>query len=108
MIDRGAADIQYSQHFLRDGRLIDRILAKSSISAGELVLDIGSGRGLITERLAALGAKVRAIEKDPRLAMLLRRRFANSSEVVRRQWNRLSHRINNRRHSEHGVSKEES
>jgi 23S rRNA (adenine-N6)-dimethyltransferase len=39
------------------------------------VLDLGAGSGAITAALAATGARVIAVERDPRLAARLRRRF---------------------------------
>jgi 23S rRNA (adenine-N6)-dimethyltransferase len=42
---------------------------------GRLVLDLGAGSGAITAALAAAGARVIAVEQDPRLAAGLRRRF---------------------------------
>jgi 23S rRNA (adenine-N6)-dimethyltransferase len=82
MANRSDIQIKHSQNFLRSRRLVDLILGGSSISSGELVLDVGAGRGLLTERLAALGAKVLAIERDPSLAALLRERFARSANVT--------------------------
>jgi 23S rRNA (adenine-N6)-dimethyltransferase len=48
---------------------------------GRLVLDLGAGGGAITARLAQAGARVIAVERDPRLAARLRRRFANQPNV---------------------------
>src|SRR6266540_2545984 len=82
MADRTTYDIRHSQNFLKDRRLVERLLGASSIRTEELVIDIGAGRGLITERLEALGAKVLAIERDPRLAASLRDRFGRSAGVT--------------------------
>ena len=54
--------ITYSQNFLHSPRLVDRLLDRSSIGADDLVIEIGSGRGVITERLAARSRQVLAIE----------------------------------------------
>lgn len=45
------------------------------------MLDLGAGRGAITAALAASGARVIAIERDPRRAAGLRRRMAGHSRV---------------------------
>src|SRR5437773_2602210 len=82
MAERSQNSIRYSQNFLKDRRLLDRLLGASSIRTEELVIDIGAGRGLITQRLEALGAKVLAIERDSRLAAALRDRFARSASVT--------------------------
>jgi 23S rRNA (adenine-N6)-dimethyltransferase len=63
-------------HFLRDRRLISRLVERSGVGPGSLVLDLGAGYGAITAALAGTGARVIAIERDPRLAARLRRRFA--------------------------------
>jgi 23S rRNA (adenine-N6)-dimethyltransferase len=63
-------------HFLRDRRLIARLAERSGAGPGSLVLDLGAGYGAITAALAGTGARVIAIERDPRLAARLRRRFA--------------------------------
>ena len=45
------------------------------------MLDLGAGRGAITAALASSGARVIAIERDPRYAAGLRRRMAGHSRV---------------------------
>jgi 23S rRNA (adenine-N6)-dimethyltransferase len=45
------------------------------------VLDLGAGGGAITARLAEAGARVIAVERDPRLAARLRRRFDGDPRV---------------------------
>jgi len=63
------------QHFLVDERIADRIVAAAEIQPGERILEIGPGRGVLTERLAPLG-RLTAIEKDRWLAVVLQQRFA--------------------------------
>lgn len=63
------------QNFLIDGNTADRIVDALSMRPGERVLEIGPGAGALTERLIERGARVTAIEKDDRLAALLRERF---------------------------------
>jgi len=64
------------QHFLANLRAADAIVDAFSPAAGEPVLEVGPGRGVLTERLLARGAVVAAIEKDERLAATLRERLA--------------------------------
>jgi 23S rRNA (adenine-N6)-dimethyltransferase len=68
-------------HFLRDRALIARLVRASGAREGRLVLDLGAGRGAITAALAALGARVIAVEFDARLAAGLRRRFDGDPRV---------------------------
>jgi 23S rRNA (adenine-N6)-dimethyltransferase len=63
-------------HFLRDPQLITQLARASGAVTGRLVFDLGAGSGAITARLAATGAQVIAVERDPKLAARLRRRFA--------------------------------
>lgn len=68
-------------HFLRDRALITQLVHGSGACAGKLVFDLGAGYGAITTALAAAGAQVIAVERDPRLAARLRRRFGGQSGI---------------------------
>ncbi|HBT95019.1 MAG TPA: 16S rRNA (adenine(1518)-N(6)/adenine(1519)-N(6))-dimethyltransferase RsmA [Coriobacteriia bacterium] len=59
------------QHFLVDDGVIGRILRLAELKAGEHVLEVGPGIGTLTEAMLLRGARVSAIEKDPRLTPLL-------------------------------------
>jgi len=67
---------RHDQHFLRDQRAIERIVALSDI-AGRRVLEIGPGEGVLTAALLRAGANVTAIELDPSLVEALEERFAD-------------------------------
>lgn len=69
--------IALSQNFLRDPRLVDDLLDRSSIGDSDLVYEIGPGDGIVTERLARRCLAVTAIEKDPLLAARLSRRIGD-------------------------------
>jgi 23S rRNA (adenine-N6)-dimethyltransferase len=71
----------YSQNFLIDRRAIEALVEGSGVGQDDLVLDIGAGNGLITEALARRGARVVAVEKDPRLTRRLRAKFGPESAV---------------------------
>lgn len=70
-----------TQNFLYKRSLVDRLLNLAAIGPDDLVLDLGAGRGIITERLAQCCRRVIAVENDPGLAAGLRRRFASQSNV---------------------------
>jgi 23S rRNA (adenine-N6)-dimethyltransferase len=69
--------LSISQNFLHSGALVDRLLAVSSIRPGDLVYDLGAGKGLITDRLARWGCQVVAVELDFELAVQLRASFVD-------------------------------
>ncbi len=58
------------QHFLNSTRVAERI-ARAAEVEGELVVEIGPGKGILTRQLAILAKKVIAVEIDGRLARLL-------------------------------------
>ena len=68
-------------HFLHDRALIIQLVRAAGADDGRLALDLGAGSGAITARLAEAGARVIAVERDPRLAARLRRRFDHDPRV---------------------------
>lgn len=67
---------RFGQHWLVDDSVLDRIVAAAELSPGDRVLEVGPGRGALTERLLAspLDALV-AVELDRDLVAGLRQRF---------------------------------
>ncbi len=63
------------QNFLVDTQYVDRIIDAVDPSDHDHILEIGPGHGAITERLAASGAAVVALELDQRLIEPLREKF---------------------------------
>ena len=59
------------QHFLSDQKILGRIADALDATPGETVLEIGPGRGALTNVLLGRGLKVIAIERDRRLAAAL-------------------------------------
>jgi 16S rRNA (adenine1518-N6/adenine1519-N6)-dimethyltransferase len=71
------------QHFLVKGSILDRIAAAACPRREPLVLEIGPGKGALTQRLLARADRVVAIELDQDLAALLRAKFPDPRlEVV--------------------------
>jgi len=64
------------QHFLNSKTAIDAIVCAADISKGDTILEIGPGKGVLTEKLLAFAKHVIAIEKDGRLIDLLKEKFA--------------------------------
>lgn len=73
--------IKYSQNFLRSRKLVKTILDKSNIKKNDLVLEIGPGKGIITEEIARRCRQIIAIEKDKRFYELLRKKFAYREKI---------------------------
>ena len=80
----GSRRPRWGQHFLRDPRILDRIASSLAFRPGEWVIEIGPGRGALTERLLSRGARVLAIEIDSQLVDFLNERFRGSDafEVI--------------------------
>jgi 16S rRNA (adenine1518-N6/adenine1519-N6)-dimethyltransferase len=70
------------QHFLTDVRALDRIADALSITKADTVIEIGPGRGALTDRLAERAGRLIAIEVDKMLVPLLRERYAAQSHVM--------------------------
>jgi 16S rRNA (adenine1518-N6/adenine1519-N6)-dimethyltransferase len=69
------------QHFLQDPGYRQRIAGALELRGGETVIEIGPGRGAITELLAERAGRLVAIEIDGRLAAGLRERFQDHPQV---------------------------
>lgn len=80
-----------TQNFLRDPRLVERLVAMTAITRRDVVYDLGAGSGALTTALAHRAGRVIAIEKDDALAMQLRRRFQDQPNVVVREADILMH-----------------
>jgi 23S rRNA (adenine-N6)-dimethyltransferase len=65
-----------------DSRWAARLVALADVSPGELVLDVGAGRGAITNELVRAGAHVVAIELHERRVASLRERFDGQRVTV--------------------------
>ncbi len=65
------------QHFLKSEKALAQIVAAGNLGADDVVLEIGPGEGVLTERLLARVKKVVAIEKDRELIPLLQDKFSN-------------------------------
>jgi len=64
------------QHYLTDLKVIARIISAAAISPDEKILEIGTGKGIVTKELAKLGSGLEAYEVD-------RENYAQTLEEVR-------------------------
>lgn len=72
---------ELSQHFLVD-RVATRLAEKMSADDVPTAIEIGGGRGALTDKLVAKFARLQTIEVDPYLADQLRRKQLPGVEVV--------------------------
>ena len=72
---------KFGQHFLSSGPILERIAHAACPEPVELVIEIGPGRGALTERLLERAARVVAIEIDPVMVAALRARFAGNPRL---------------------------
>ena len=63
------------QHFLIDKNIVRKIVRSAQLQPGETVLEIGPGRGILTEALLEASGLVVAIELDAALCAHLRETF---------------------------------
>lgn len=59
--------VRLGQNFLADPNLLDAIVRDAELEESDVVLEVGVGEGVLTERLAAAVAHVHAVEIDRRL-----------------------------------------
>jgi len=56
--------VRLGQNFLADPNLLDAIVRDAELSPDDVVLEVGAGEGVLTERLAAAAAHVHTVEID--------------------------------------------
>lgn len=65
----------FGQNFLVDRNYIDKIISALNLQPNETIIEIGAGRGALTELLIESGANVVAIELERDMNHVLRERF---------------------------------
>jgi 16S rRNA (adenine1518-N6/adenine1519-N6)-dimethyltransferase len=73
---------RFGQHFLKDTRVLDSIVAALGDLRERTVVEIGPGRGVLTDKLAERAKRVVAIELDRDLVQHLRERYAQQPHVT--------------------------
>lgn len=59
------------QNFLKNKKIAHNMVRAGNVSAGDVVVEVGPGKGILTEALLETDAKVIAIEKDDELIKFL-------------------------------------
>ena len=67
----------FGQNFLSDSNCIAKIIVALNPREGETIIEIGPGRGALTERILESGASLTAIELDRDLIPVLQKQFSN-------------------------------
>jgi 16S rRNA (adenine1518-N6/adenine1519-N6)-dimethyltransferase len=83
--DPPAAIKRLGQNFLVDPNIVRKIVVLAELGPNDSVLEIGPGRGILTEALCKTAGRVTAIEVDPRLHAYLSERqaeFPNLSLIL--------------------------
>lgn len=80
-MSRAVVRKRFGQHFLVQPGIAERIVELAQLGDAPTVLEIGPGRGALTDRLAARARHVVLVEIDRDLAAALRLRFANAPHV---------------------------
>jgi 16S rRNA (adenine1518-N6/adenine1519-N6)-dimethyltransferase len=71
------------QHFLHTRSYVRAVADAAELRAGERVLEIGPGEGVLTQELLSRGAFVTTVEKDHRLIPVLQEKFSKEVEEGR-------------------------
>jgi len=70
------------QNFLVDGNIIDKIIRSADIHPEDCVLEIGPGRGALTDILSQKAGRMVLVEFDHALAAGLKKRFEHDPRVT--------------------------
>ena len=74
--------ISLGQNFLYDQDLLHRLVDQTQVGEEDTVLEIGAGRGDLTQALSQRCKRVIAVEIDERLEPVLKERFASTPNVT--------------------------
>lgn len=69
------------QHFLTSTGAVDTIIDVADVVGDSVILEIGPGKGVLTEKLLFFGGKVISIEKDENLIPVLTEKFKKEIKV---------------------------
>jgi 16S rRNA (adenine1518-N6/adenine1519-N6)-dimethyltransferase len=64
---RGGGRARLGQNFLADPNLLEAIVREAELTGDDVVLEVGGGQGVLTEKLADVARAVHVIEIDERL-----------------------------------------
>ena len=68
---------KFGQHWLRNKKVLDRIVLAAQITKDDRILEIGPGKGVLTEKLFAYAQKLLSVEIDRDLCKLLVNKYGD-------------------------------
>jgi len=83
---------QHGQNFLIDLNLLDLLVRTAEVGPKDVVLEVGTGMGSLTARMAQLAAEVVTVEIDPRLYALAAEELAGVTNVTMLQQDALKNK----------------
>ncbi len=70
------------QHFLRDDAVARKMVELAELGRDDVVLEVGTGEGFLTEHIASAGCRVITVELDPLLARRAQEHFRDNPNVT--------------------------
>lgn len=81
---------QFAQHWLQSDKALNHIVQAAELSAGDRILEIGPGKGVLTQRLLPLVQALVAVEIDRDLCALLTKKLGQRENFLLLQGDFLS------------------
>lgn len=82
------------QNFLHDPNMLDKIVSIADLTPNDLVLEVGPGTGLLTERIAKVAKQLISVEVDERLQPVLEEIVAQNPNLTVRYQDILTLDVN--------------
>ena len=73
---------KWGQNFLIQQEVVDSIVLAADVKNSDSILEIGPGLGILTTALLECNSEVTAIEIDPELCIMLRKRFKSEKKFT--------------------------
>jgi len=82
---------RFGQHWLKDQGVLDQIVKAAELNSEDCVIEVGPGKGALTEKLIKSKARfIQAIELDRDLVLGLKKRFSHQNKFSLREGDVLS------------------
>ncbi len=82
---------RFGQHWLKDEGILDQIVKAAKLTSNDCILEVGPGKGALTEKLIESQARfIQAVELDRDLVVELKKRFRQNNKFSLREGDVLS------------------